>query len=252
VVGRVTAICVVFFSTAASAQEVPLARGRPVISPFGEAKARALMRDRLPCVGCHTLDGGGGRLGPDLSDVADRRDAEYVRRMIDDPQGTVPGSIMPSVPMASSTRELIMAFLTRRAAGPTRAREPRQRVTVAEKHQPARAEAREASALYRRYCAPCHGTHGQGDGPNATYLPVRPARHADPAFMSRRSDDRLFDAIYSGGYPLGRSVTMPAYGETLTRLEVWSLVRYLRELCRCSGPAWSADGDRSHTSSRPR
>ena len=62
--------------------------------------------------------------------------------------------------------------------------------------------------------------------------------------MSRRSDDRLFDAIYAGGYPLGRSVTMPPYGATLTRSEIWALVRYLRELCQCVGPAWSRDGDR--------
>jgi mono/diheme cytochrome c family protein len=201
------------------------------------------MRDRLPCAGCHTYEGKGGRIGPDLSQVAGRRPAEYVRRVIEDPQRAVPATIMPKVPMAASTRELIIAYLTRGAGTPTRGRQRTHGDTGAERRRPMPAPARAPSALYQRYCAPCHGPQGGGDGPNAKYLPVRPARHADSAFMSRRSDDRLFDAIYSGGYPLGRSVTMPPYGETFSRVEVWSLVRHLRELCRCSGPAWSTDGD---------
>lgn len=38
---------------------------RPLLSPaFRAAKARTLIRERLPCLGCHTLDGVGGRLAP--------------------------------------------------------------------------------------------------------------------------------------------------------------------------------------------
>jgi cytochrome c oxidase cbb3-type subunit III len=227
-------------SSVASAQDTPAVPRQRGISPFGVAKARALMRGRLPCTGCHVLDGQGGRIGPDLSHVAARRPADYVRRMIEDPQSTVPGTVMPRVPMASSTRELIIAYLTRDgAASRASARHEggEQRAAVGPE--------RDAKVLYVRYCAPCHGAQGRGDGANARYLPVRPAPHADARYMSQRSDDRLFDAIYSGGYPLGRSVTMPAYGETLTRSEMRSLVRHLRELCRCVGPAWSTDGDRS-------
>jgi cytochrome c oxidase cbb3-type subunit 3 len=243
---RFSAVCFVFSSSAAFAQDTPPAPRPPAVSLFGAAKARALMSDRLPCAGCHAFDGKGGRIGPDLSHVADRRPAEYVRRMIDDPQRAVPGSIMPKVPMAWSTRELIIAYLTRRAATPTGGRDSAQPRTLVAGRPGISAATRDASALYGGYCAPCHGARGRGDGPNAAYLPVPPAPHADRAYMSRRSDDRLFDAIYSGGYPLGRSVTMPPYGETLARSEIWSLVRYLRELCRCSGPVWSTDGDRSH------
>jgi mono/diheme cytochrome c family protein len=171
--------------------------------------------------------------------------------MIEDPQGTAPGSIMPKVPMAGSTRELIIAYLTRGTAVTRRARDAGQRRS--RDGRPAMpAATQDASALYGRYCTPCHGAQGRGDGPNAAHLPVRPAAHAAVPFMSRRSDDRLFDAIYAGGYPLGRSVAMPAYGETLTSAEIWSLVRYLRQLCRCSGPAWAADGDRVNSAPRPK
>jgi mono/diheme cytochrome c family protein len=252
-VRRFSAVWFFLCPTVAPAQSTAPAPRPQAVSLFGAAKARALMRDRLPCAGCHAFEGKGGQIGPDLSHVADRRPAEYVRRMIDDPQRTVPGSIMPKVPMAGATRELIIAYLTRSGAAPSRARDdPGQRGARVAGRSGIPAAARDAPTLYSRYCAPCHGAEGRGDGPNAAYLPVRPAPHADRAYMSRRSDDRLFDAIYSGGYPLGRSVTMPAYGETLARPEVWSLVRYLRELCRCSGPVWSTDGDRSQRAGRSR
>ena len=235
---RLGLLCLIPFSDALTQSAAPVGQARPVaqLSRFPADKAVRLMRERLPCAGCHTFAGGGGRVGPDLSRVADRRTASYVRRMIEDPQGTVPGTPMPKVPMPSATRALIIAYLTARAvhndaaqsAPPTLARDA------------SRTDAgTSAPLLYRRYCAACHGSAGRGDGPNARFLPVRPAVHADAAYMSARSDDRLFDAIYAGGYPLGRSVTMPPFGETLSRSEIWSLVRHLRQLCRCVGPAWS-------------
>ncbi len=211
------------------------------LSRFKAAKAVRLMRERLPCAGCHAFAGAGGRVGPDLSRVAERRPATYVQRMIEDPQAMVPGTPMPKVPMPAATRELIIAYLTGRAGqevtgGRAAASPPLVPSTSG------LGAATSAPALYGRFCAACHGPQGRGDGPNARFLPVRPAMHSDSAFMSSRSDDRLFDAIHAGGYPLGRSVTMPPFGETLTRSEVWALVRHLRQLCRCAGPVWSPKG----------
>jgi mono/diheme cytochrome c family protein len=170
--------------------------------------------------------------------------------MVEDPQGTVPGTMMPKVPMPAASRDLIVAYLTDRA-GSSRPQAAASRERTAQR-APLPAGETGARAIYSRFCAPCHGAQGRGDGPNASHLPVRPAAHADSAYMSGRTDDRLFDAVYSGGYPLGRSATMPAFGETLTALETWSLVSYLRELCRCSGPAWSMDGDRRPRGPGPR
>jgi mono/diheme cytochrome c family protein len=59
--------------------------------------------------------------------------------------------------------------------------------------------------------------------------------------MSTRSDDALFDAISAGGYVMNRSNRMPPFGQTLTREQIWGLVRQLRVLCGCEGPAWSRD-----------
>jgi mono/diheme cytochrome c family protein len=97
-------------------------------------------------------------------------------------------------------------------------------------------------ALYARWCAGCHGATGRGDGPNAAYLPVRPAAHTDAAAMRTRTDAVLFDMIAGGGAIMNRSPRMPAFGETLTPGEIRALVAHLRTLCRCEGPAWSRDG----------
>ena len=62
--------------------------------------------------------------------------------------------------------------------------------------------------------------------------------------MSPRSDAALFDAIAGGGAIMNRSPRMPAFGLALQPAEIQSLVRHIRGLCRCEGPAWSTDGRR--------
>jgi mono/diheme cytochrome c family protein len=57
--------------------------------------------------------------------------------------------------------------------------------------------------------------------------------------MSARPDDSLFDTIAAGGAVMNRSPRMPAFGATLTPAEIRALVRHIRSLCRCEGPAWS-------------
>ncbi len=149
---------------------------------------------------------------------------------------------MPRIPMPAPVRELIIAYLSAgTAAGTLGAPRPRA----------AGVAMRDGTSLYAQNCAACHGERGKGDGPNARYLPTRPATHADPATMSVRTDDRLFDAVSGGGYPLGRSAMMPAFGATLTRAEIWLLVRHMRALCRCAGPAWSRPAPTSPSGASP-
>jgi mono/diheme cytochrome c family protein len=206
------------------------------ITPFDAAKAEALIRDRLPCLGCHQLRGEGGRIGPDLATVARRRSPAYIHAMIADPQGTVPGTVMPRTPMAAEVLELIASHLATRDAPATAPDDPPRSVAG-----PPRPAAPDGAALYGRYCASCHGVQGKGDGPNARYLPVPPAVHASGERMSRRSDDVLFDIIAGGGYIMNRSNRMPAYGATLRPDEIRALVARIRVLCSCEGPAWSRD-----------
>ena len=200
------------------------------LTPFARAKAEALLRDQLPCLGCHTLDGNGGKLAPELATVRSRRDATYIARMVVDPQTTVPGTLMPHTPMPRQSRALIVRYLGGDATIVDGARDaPRSADST-------------GTTLYARYCTGCHGPQGRGDGPNAASLPVPPARHASKDAMSARPDDALYDTIAGGGAIMNRSPRMPAYGTTLTPAQIRALVRHVRSLCQCQGPSWSTDG----------
>ena len=170
-------------------------------------------------------------IAPNLDDVRVRRDPTYIAAIISDPARVLPGVAMPKTRLSESERTLIIRYF---GGDPTALRPaPALSPVVTNTTAP---------ALYQRWCAACHGATGQGDGSNAQYLPVAPARHADAVATSLRSDDALFDTIYGGGAIMNRSARMPAFGESLSEKEIRALVRHIRMLCRCEGPRWSRDG----------
>ncbi len=205
---------------------------------FSAGKAETLLRDKQPCLGCHRLGEDGGRIGPDLSSLSSRLEPEFVRQIVRDPVGLLAETVMPKANMPDTTLSLLVNYL------------------VLQDHQ------RDSSAYfshvdnpphffqgldevrgpYVKHCVPCHGVAGDADGYNARFLPTIPTTHSDSSYMSTRPDDTLFDGIYSGGYILNKSHRMPPWGETLERDQIWGLVRYIRQLCNCEGPAWSRDG----------
>jgi mono/diheme cytochrome c family protein len=214
-----------------TAQEAAAPRA---LTSFQVAKARSLLRSQLPCLGCHELDGEGGRVAPALTTIAQRRSAAYIRAMIEDPQRVVPGAAMPRTEMPRNTRDVIIRYLARDARD---GEPPPLSSPPSGAPQPVSPQ-----ALYTKWCASCHGVRGQGDGPDARRQPVAPAVHASARAMSLRSDDALFDVIAGGGRVAGKSARMPAFGATLSPSEIRALVGYIRTLCNCEGPAWSRDG----------
>jgi len=218
-----------------------VAQGAPrAFSRFSEGKAEALLRQSLPCLGCHRLHGEGGLVGPDLTTVTTRRTAAYIAAMVTDPQRTLPGTSMPRTPMAEGTRTLVIQYLTNLRPSVSTAPGAAPSAPSIPAGSAAAMPPRDGPALYAAYCAVCHGARGGGDGRNAAYLPVKPAVHASRDAMSRRSDDALFDTIYGGGRIMNRSPRMPAFGATLSRPDIHALVRYIRTLCGCRGPAWAS------------
>lgn len=197
-------------------------------------KAESLLRDHLPCLGCHTLNGSGGKVGPDLSSVRTRRSADYIAAIVTDPRRVVPAAAMPRTLMLPATRELVIRYLQTRPGDATGA-------TPASTPPPPPTTTVDAPLLYAKWCASCHGAKGRGDGPNAGSLPVKPAAHSDKSAMSARPDDSLYDTIAGGGAIMNRSPRMPAFGASLSPTEIRALVAHIRALCGCQGPAWSRD-----------
>nr|BCX00237.1 MAG: hypothetical protein KatS3mg041_0283 [Bacteroidota bacterium] len=82
---------------------------------------------------------------------------------------------------------------------------------------------------YNIYCGVCHGPQGDGDGPVAPRMTVKP-----PVLYSsklrRWPDGRLFHTI-----TLGQG-NMPGYGYAITPEKRWAIVHYVRALQRAAFP----------------
>jgi len=101
-------------------------------------------------------------------------------------------------------------------------------------NSPSASAAEEGAALYKTYCAQCHGIHGNGKGINVRDMSVQPRDHTAAKEMSARSDADLFKAIKEGGQSISKSVLMPPWAPALSDEQIHTLVAYLRELCKCS------------------
>ena len=82
--------------------------------------------------------------------------------------------------------------------------------------------------IYVAACLPCHGASGKGDGPAGTTLerngvPIHPGNLSDPRRWED-SDGGLFWKLTEGKTP------MPAWGETLSEDQRWSVINYIRTL----------------------
>lgn len=195
-----------------------------------------MVRDKLSCLGCHRIGNDGGTVGPDLSKASAARTTERVLRMMRAPRELAPSGIMPAVVMRDGDARLVAAYIASLDEAPVPVKD------LAPLSSVVRDGSSEGTRLYAKHCAVCHGPTGNGDGPNARNLPVRPAVHSKSDSMSRRTDDRLYDAIAAGGGVLGRNPRMPAFGQSLAPSEIRALVAHIRLLCDCKGPAWSRDG----------
>jgi ubiquinol-cytochrome c reductase cytochrome b subunit len=59
--------------------------------------AGRILYDKNGCNACHSIHGKGGTVGPELTHVGSKRNADWLLRHFKDPQAMSPGSIMPKV-----------------------------------------------------------------------------------------------------------------------------------------------------------
>lgn len=79
-------------------------------SPVAGHDTRPAVFNQL-CVACHTVGGRGGNVGPSLDGVADRFDAAYLTRWLNDPASVRPGTAMPQLPLTDAQVTEVVAWL---------------------------------------------------------------------------------------------------------------------------------------------
>ena len=67
------------------------------------------------CAKCHKLNGGGGTKGPDLTDIFNKHDEQYVRNYSIDPRSIKPDSVMPPAKIDDKQLEMLMDYLRKSA-----------------------------------------------------------------------------------------------------------------------------------------
>lgn len=75
-------------------------------------------------------------------------------------------------------------------------------------------------------CQECHGTTGEGNGPGAAVLDIKPANFVQDTLLAARDFQAVFNKIRMGGGGVHGS-SMPAWGVMFSDADVWDLVAYI-------------------------
>jgi mono/diheme cytochrome c family protein len=179
------------------------------------------------CIGCHTVGGHGGKVGPVLDDVALRRKPEWMMQHFRDPQSVSPGSVMPRFGFTEAEARALTEFLLH-------LRDQQVALSIPSFMSPGD----RGREVFRKYgCAGCHGPEGKGGVPN------RNAKTAQqiPALTyvgDSYTKAELKKFILNGQRdiaPLDPNqppppLYMPAWGSTIKDAEADDLVAYLFSL----------------------
>lgn len=75
---------------------------------------------------------------------------------------------------------------------------------------------------FKENCEVCHGPKGDGNGPTAKTLTIKPANFTDAALIAKETDGSLFWKMSKG------RGAMPSWEDQLSDTERWQLVMYIR------------------------
>jgi mono/diheme cytochrome c family protein len=110
------------------------------------------------CIGCHSVAGKGGAVGPALDEAAKRHDVQWISAHFRNPVAVSPGSVMPQYNFNEQEIRALTEFLLSLT----------ETNLVGFMRVPAlMTPVERGKATYRKYgCAGCHGPDGQGGVPN--------------------------------------------------------------------------------------
>jgi mono/diheme cytochrome c family protein len=104
---------------------------------------------------------------------------------------------------------------------------PQPHTTARDPWRDTSAKLRRGRDVFDRNCASCHGWSGHGTGPDAFAMVPAPA---DLAWLARtprnKSDPYIYWSIAEGGRAFDSE--MPAFKQTLSKRDIWSVTAYIR------------------------
>jgi ubiquinol-cytochrome c reductase cytochrome b subunit len=156
----------------------PPPSGSPAsLSPSAREGSRLVVS--LGCNGCHSINGKGGAVGPDLSDESGRGHSRaWLATQVSDPKSHNPGTIMPSYPTLSDTQlnQIVDYLMSLGAATPAAGGGAANAPPAAEKTAPPAIPARRAAA------PPVPATPPAGLVPTNPSLPASAIHGIGPLF----------------------------------------------------------------------
>jgi sulfur oxidation c-type cytochrome SoxX len=168
--------------------------------PAGEESREVQMGrevyQEINCAYCHTIDGVGGNLGPDLSGVGGQLGTDEIRVYLQNPNRMVPASLHPNLLFTEEEMDALVAYLVTLGA------------TIEYSDQ--------ASIIFDQNCASCHMIEGQGGtlGPDLSAV----GGHRSVNFLA------AFTANPKAVLP---GATMPAYKDVLSEAQISDIAAYL-------------------------
>jgi mono/diheme cytochrome c family protein len=190
------------------------------------AQGRRLFQQK-GCIGCHSMGGQGGKIGPALDDVSLRRKPEWIIQHFRDPQSVSPGTVMPRFGFTEAEARALTDFLLHQGDRKMLASIPSLMSPVDR-----------GGEVFRKYgCAGCHGQDGKGGVPNPnakTAEQVPGLIHVADGYTK----PELKTFILNGQHEIVAldpsrpppPLYMPAWGSTIKDAEIDDLVAYLFSL----------------------
>ncbi len=179
------------------------------------------------CIGCHSLGGKGGAVGPALDDVGLRRAPDWIVAHFKDPQVVTPGTVMPKFGFTEAEARSLTDFLMH-------LREQKVALSLPSLMGPVE----RGREVFRKYgCAGCHGPNAQGGVPNPnakTAQQIPSLKYVADSYTK----DEILKRILNGQHEItsldpskpAPPLYMPGWRGTIKDPELDDLVAYLFSL----------------------
>ena len=193
----------------------------------GPAAGRRLFEEK-GCLGCHSVGGKGGNLGPALDEVAKRHDPAWIVAHFRNPQAITPGSVMPQFDFTEQETRALTEFLLSLTD---------TNVVGFLKVPGAVSPVERGKAVYKKYgCAGCHGADAKGGIPNPnskTAQQVPGLKYVSEGYTKDELKKRILDGqreipVMDPKKPPA-PLYMPAWRGKIAQGELDDLVAYLHQ-----------------------